>query len=68
MTHNNNKYKWCTSYNKGNGAWNFLWKDVHDEWKNKRGKKLYFWFFNPANNKISYFSYLMTISEESTEE
>ena len=68
MTHNNNKYKWRTSLNNGNGAWGFQWKGGHDEWKTKQGKKSYIRFSNPSNNAIIYCSYLMTTSQESTEE
>ena len=31
MNHNNNKYKWCTSCNNGQGAWGFHWKGGHDK-------------------------------------
>ena len=68
MTGNNKKYKWCTSCNNGQGAWGFHWKDGHEEWKNKQGKKSSFRFSNPATNIVIYCSYLMTTSEESTEE
>ena len=27
MTQNNKNYKWCTSFNNGQGAWRFHWKD-----------------------------------------
>ena len=30
ITHNNNKYKWFTSYNNGQGAWGFHWNNFHD--------------------------------------
>ena len=39
MTRNNNKYKWYTSCNNGQGAWWFHWKNGHKEWENKQGKK-----------------------------
>ena len=65
---NNNNYKWCTSCNNGQGAWGFQWKDGHKEWKIKQGKKPYVNFFNPYTNAVIYCSYLMTTSEESTEE
>ena len=39
MTRNDKKYKWCTSCNNDKGAWGFHWKDGHEEWKNKQGKK-----------------------------
>ena len=29
MTRNNKKYKWFISYNNGQGAWGFPWKDSH---------------------------------------
>ena len=64
----NNKYKWCTYWNNGNGAWGFHWKDGHEEWKNKQGKNLYFRFSNTSTNTIIYCYYLMTTSEESIEE
>ena len=68
MTRNSNKYKWRNSWNNGNGAWIFQWKDVHDEWKNKQGKKSSVCFTNTTNNEIIYFSYLMTTSEDFTAE
>ena len=68
MNHNYQKYKWCTSLNNGQGAWVFHWKDSHEEWKIKQGKKPYVRFSNPANNAVIYCSYLMTTSNESTEE
>ena len=63
MTHNNKKYKWCNSCNNGQDAWGFHWKDGHEEWKNKQGKKPSVRFSNPANNALIYCSYLMTTSE-----
>ena len=63
ITCNNNKYKWCTSCNNGQGAWGFHWKDGHEEWKNKQGKNPSVHFFNPANNSVIYCSYLITTSE-----
>ena len=44
MTRNYKKYKWCTSFNNGKGAWGFHWKYGHEEWKNKQGKKPYVHF------------------------
>ena len=38
MNRNNKNYKQCTSFNNGQGAWGFHWKDGHEEWKNKQGK------------------------------
>ena len=67
MTHNNNKYKCCTYFNNGQGAWGFHWKDGHEEWRNKQGKKPSVHFSKPANNAVIYCSYLMTTSEESIE-
>ena len=29
ITHNNKKYKWCTSCNNGQSAWGFHYKDGH---------------------------------------
>ena len=29
MNRKNNKYKWCTSFNNGQGEWGFHWKDVN---------------------------------------
>ena len=66
MNRNNKKYKWCTSCNNGQGAWVFHWKDVHNEWGNKSGKKSSVHFSNPDTNHVMYCSYLMTTSEEST--
>ena len=68
MTRNCKKYKWCTSWNNGQGAWGFYWKDVHEESKIKQGKKPSVCFSNPANNAVIYFYYIMTYSEESMEE
>ena len=68
MTCNKKKYKWCTSFNNGQGAWGFHWKDIHEEWKNKQGKKPYVRFSNPSTNAVIYCSYLITTSEDSTEE
>ena len=68
MTHNDKKYKWCISCNNGKGAWGFHWKDGHEEWKNKQGKKPSVCFSNHATNAVIYCSYLMTTSEESIEE
>ena len=65
MTQNNKKYKWCTSCNNGQGAWGFHWKDGHEEWEIKQGKKQYVHFSNPATSAVIYCSYLMTTSEES---
>ena len=30
MTHNNKNYKWYTSFNNGQGAWVFHWKNVNE--------------------------------------
>ena len=68
MTRNDKKYKWFISCNNGQGAWGFHWKDGHEEWKIKQGKKTSVRFSNPSNNAIIYCSYLMTTSEESIEE
>ena len=45
MNCNNKKYKYCTSFNTGNGSWGFHWKDSHNEWKNKQVKKSSIYFF-----------------------
>ena len=68
ITRNDKKYKWCTSYSNGKGAWGFHWKDGHEEWKTKQGNKPSGRFPNPATNAIIYRSYLMTTGEESIEE
>ena len=68
MTCNNKKYKWLTSCNNGQVEWEFHWKDGHEEWKNMQGNNPYVRFYNPAKNAVIYCSYLMTTSEESTEE
>ena len=68
MTLNNKRYNWCTSCNNGNGAWGFHWKDACSEWGNKQGKKSSVKFSNTANNAIICWSYLITTSEDSTEE
>ena len=68
MNRNNKKYKWCISFNNGQGAWGFHWKDGHYEWKNSQGKKPSVCFSNPANNSVIYCSHLMTTSEEYIEE
>ena len=67
MTRNNNIYKWF-AFNNDNGSWGLYWKDGHDEWKNKPGKKSYVLFSNPAKKTIIYCSYLMTTSDDYTEE
>ena len=56
MTCNNNKYKWCTSCNNGQGAWGFHWNDFHEEWKNKQGKNPSVSFSNPVTNSVIYCS------------
>ena len=66
MAHNDKKYKWCTYCNNVNDAWGFHWKDGHDEWKNKQGKKSSACFPNSATNAIIYCSYLMITREYST--
>ena len=63
MNRNDKKYKWCTSCNNGKGAWGFHWKDGHEEWEIKQGKKPSGSFSNPATNVVIYCSYLMTTSE-----
>ena len=68
MTRNEKEYKWCTSCNNGKGAWGFQWKDGHEEWKTKQGKKPSGRFSNPTTNAVIYCSYLMTNSEKSIEE
>ena len=68
MTGNNKNYKWYTSCNNGQGSWGFHWKDGHEEWKNKQGKKPYVRFSNPSTNAVIYCSYLMTTSEDSKKE
>ena len=68
MAHKDKKYKWCIYCNNGQGAWGFHWKDGHEEWKNKQGRKPSICFSNPTKNALIYCSYLMTTSEESTEE
>ena len=56
------------SWNNGQGAWGFQWKDGHEEPKVKQGKNQYVCFSNPSTNAVIYCYYLMTTSEESTEE
>ena len=68
MTRNDKKYKRWTSCNNGKGAWGFHWKDGHEEWKIKQGKKVSVLFSNSNNNTVIYCSYLMTTSEESMED
>ena len=68
MNRNDKKYKWCISCYNGQGALGFHWKDGHEEWKNKQGKKPSDSFSNPATNAVIYCSYLMTTSEELIEE
>ena len=67
MTRNNNRYKWCTYFNNGQGAWGFHWKDSHEECKIKQGKKPYVSFSNPSTNAVIYCSYLMTNNKKSME-
>ena len=68
MTCKNKRYKWYNYCNNGNGDWGFLWKDVHEEWKNKQGKKPSVIFYNPSNNALIYFSYIINTNKDSTEE
>ena len=68
MKLNNKKYKWCTSYNNGQGAWIFHWKDGNEEWKINQGKNPSGRFSNLTTNAVIYCSYLMTTSEEPMEE
>ena len=68
MTRNHKQYKWCNYCNNDQGAWGFHWKYGHKEWKNKQGKKPSVYFSNSATNDVIYCSYLMTTSDESTEE
>ena len=68
MTLNNKNYKWCNSFNNGQGEQEFHWKDGHEERKSNQGKNPSVNFSNPSTNALIYFSYLMTTSEESTEE
>ena len=67
MNRNNNTYKWCNYFNNGQGAWGFHWKDGHEEWKIKQGKKPYVRFSNPSTNALIYCSYLINTSGESME-
>ena len=50
------------------GAWGFHWKDGHEEWENKQGKKPSGRFSKPATNAVINCSYLMTTSDNSIEE
>ena len=68
MTHKNKKYKWCISYNNGQGTWGFLWKDDHREWKEKQAKNKVVQFSDSATNAVIYCSYPMTTSENYIEE
>ena len=68
MTYNYMKYKWCTSFNNGQGAWGFHCKDGHEEWEIKQGKNPSVRFSNPVNNAVIYYYYLIIYSEESMEE
>ena len=68
MTHNDNKYNWCTYCNNVQGAWGFHWKDGNEEWKNKQGKNPYVIFSIPAKNVLIYCSHLITTNDDSTEE
>ena len=54
MNRSNKKYKWCTSYNNGNGVWGFHWKYVHEKWGNKQGQKASVSFSNTTDNSIIY--------------
>ena len=64
MTRNNKNYRWCTSWNYGNGVWGFQCNDVHGDLKDKQGNKSSICFSSPDTNAIIYSSYLMTTSEE----
>ena len=65
MTQNNKNYKYFTSWINGNGAWVFHWKDGHEEWKIKQGKKSSVSFYNTTTNATIYYSYLITTSDGS---
>ena len=60
MNRNKNHYKWCTSYNNGNGVWGYHWKIDHREWKYKQVKNNLVQFSDSATNAIIYCSYLIT--------
>ena len=64
MTRIKKKYKWCTSWNNGQGIWGFHCTDIHEECKDKQGKKSSLHFSNPATNHIMCCSYLMTTNED----
>ena len=64
MTHNNKNYKWCTSFNNGQGAWVFRWKDGCEEYKNKQGKKPSVYFYNPATNAVIYCSWVVPAPDQ----
>ena len=68
MNRNHKQYKCCTFWNNGQVVWIFHWRYGHEEWENKQGNKTYISFSNPATNEVIYCSYLMNISEDSTEE
>ena len=68
INRNTNQYKWCTSYNNGNGACAYHWKIVHGEQKEMQYKNKSVHFSDPATNAVIYFSYLLATSDKYVKE
>ena len=68
MNCNTHYYKWCTSFNGGNGAWGYKWKVDHREWKEKQVKNKLVQFSDSVTNAVIYFSYLMATSDNYVKE
>ena len=68
MNCNENKYKWCTSYNNGNSAWGYHCKVGQKEWKENQEKNKSVHFSDPATNAVIYCYYLMDTIEKYAKE
>ena len=68
MNRNKTQYKWCTSYNNGNGALGCHWTVGHMEWKEKQANNKSVHFAYHATNALIYCSYLMDTSEKYVKE
>ena len=57
INRNKNHYKWCTSFNEGNGVWGYHWKVDHRELKKKQVKNNLVQFSDSSTNAVIYFYY-----------
>ena len=60
---NKKKYKWCVSWNNGNGALGYHLKYGHKKWKENQGKNKSVKFDDYATNELIYCYYLMETSK-----